>query len=143
MSSPYNRARLYHTQSVLTTSPGQLVLMLYDGIIRFLDQAQEAGLRTEDPRRIEIMNTAITKAQNILTELRSNLNFEGGGDYARDLDRLYDYYLRRLFQANLAKQNEPLAEVSRLVTQLRDGWSEMLKQEAGRAYDNTRGVAVA
>ena len=143
MSSAYNRARLYHTQSVLTTSPGQLVLMLYDGIIRFLDQAQEAGLRTEDPRRIEIMNTAITKAQNILTELRSNLNFEAGGDYARDLDRLYDYYLRRLFQANLSKDNAPLAEVSRLVAQLREGWAEMLKQEAGRAYDSTRGVAVA
>lgn len=141
MASPYDRARLYHTQSVLTTSPGQLVLMLYDGILRFLNQAQEADTLSEESARIESMNTHITKAQNILVELRANLNFEAGGDYARDLDRLYDYYLRRLVEANLVKQSAPLREVSGLVRQLRDDWAEMLRQEGARSLGTARGAA--
>jgi flagellar secretion chaperone FliS len=122
-------ARLYQAQAVLTTNPGNLVLMLYDGIIRFLNQAVDADTRTEETQRIQGMHTGITKAQNILVELRANLDFNAGGDYARDLDRLYDYYFRRLLQANIQKNTEPIEEVIRLVGELRSGWAEMLMKQ--------------
>lgn len=140
MSNPYDMARLYQKQSVLTTSPGQLVLMLYDGVIRFLNQAQDAGEQlTDETARIHRMHSSITKAQNILIELRANLDFTAGGDYAKDLDRLYEYYSRRLFEANLRKTVEPIIEVIRLVGQLREGWAEMLRNQG--AAEPVRGVA--
>jgi flagellar protein FliS len=132
-------ARLYQTQSVLTTNPGNLVLMLYDGIARFLHQAIDAHGILEDAERIQKMNTNILKAQAILVELRANLDFNAGGDYARDLDRLYDYYLRRLLQANLHKSVEPISEVIRLVAELRSGWDEMLRKQG--ANEPVCGVA--
>lgn len=122
-------ARLYQTQSVLTTNPANLVLMLYDGITRFLNHALDAHGVAEEAERIQKMNTGIVKAQAILVELRANLDFNAGGDYARDLDRLYDYYLRRLLQANLNKSTEPIVEVIRLVGELRSGWAEMLRKQ--------------
>ncbi len=132
-------ARLYQTQSVLTTNPGNLVLMLYDGVGRFLAQALDAHSEHDEVARIQKMNTTILKAQNILVELRANLDFDAGGDYARDLDRLYEYYIRRLFQANLQKKTEPIEEVVRLVGELRSGWAEMLLKQS--ANDPVRRVA--
>lgn len=135
MASAHDYARIYRTQSVLTTGPGQLVLMLYDGALRFIGQARDAMKEPEDaPHRIEKIHTGITKAQNILAELQSNLNFEAG-DYARDLDRLYTYYLERLFEANVKKSSAPLDEVDRLLRLLRDGWSEMLRQSGPQISD--------
>ena len=136
-------ARAYQAQSVLTASPGQLVLMLYDGALRFLGLAREAlESKEETSRRIEIINTNLVKAQNILAELQATLNHEAGGDHAANLDRLYDYYLRRLMEANLKKSAQPVIEVEALVRQLRDGWSEMLRSNAAPASQTAiRGVA--
>lgn len=142
MANPYGSARAYQAQAVLTASPGQLVLMLFDGALRFLGQAQEAFASAEPgPRRIERINQSLVRAQNILVELQSTLNLEAGGDYARNLDRLYDYYLRRLLEANLKKSVEPVNEVEGLLRQLRDGWSEMLRKEETARYESVRGVA--
>jgi flagellar protein FliS len=142
MANPYGSARAYQAQAVLTASPGQLVLMLFDGALRFLGQAQEAFASPDTgPRRIERINQSIVRAQNILVELQSTLNLEAGGDYARNLDRLYDYYLRRLLEANLKKTVQPVNEVEGLLRQLRDGWAEMLRKEDAARYESVRGVA--
>lgn len=141
MATPYGYARAYQAQSVLTASPGQLVLMLYDGALRFMGLAKDALEMGEDnPRRFEQANTNLIKAQNILAELRSNLNMEAGGEYAANLDRLYDYYIRRLFEANMKKSVDPIVEVDRLLRQLRDGWAEMLRKEESTRFE-ARGVA--
>ncbi len=136
-------ARAYQAQAVLTASPGQLVLMLYDGALRFLGHARDALQSNEDnPRRIEAINSNLLKAQNIIAELQASLNHEAGGDHATNLDRLCDYYLRRLFEANIRKDVKPVIEVEALVRQLRDGWAEMLRtQEAGGMHVPTQGVA--
>lgn len=142
MANPYGFARAYQAQSVLTASPGQLVLMLYDGALRFLGQAKDAfATGDENPRRIEQINTALVRTQNILAELQSNLNLAAGGEHAANLYRLYDYYLRRLFEANIRKELQPVVEVESMVRQLRDGWAEMLRKEEGSRYEATRGVA--
>lgn len=135
-------ARAYQAQSVLTASPGQLVLMLYDGVLKFIGLAQEGFAMGEDnPRRIELINTNLQKAQNIIIELQSNLNREAGGELASTLDRLYDYYTRRLFEANLTKTVEPALEVERFVRELRDAWAEMLRKEESARLQHSQGVA--
>lgn len=133
----------YKANSVLTASPGQLVLMLYDGALKAMAIAHEALERPEDdPRRIEIVNHQLQKAQNILLELQSGLNFEAGGEFAKTLYRLYDYHGRRLFEANLRKELAPVIEVEGLVRELRDAWAEMLtKQEPTPMGAGLRGVA--
>lgn len=135
-------ARTYQTQSVVTAGPGQLILMLYDGALRFMTIAKEAFDGYDgSPRRIEQINTNLIKAQNIISELRASLNHEIGGEYAKNLDRLYDYYLRRLFEANVRKDAKPLIEVEGLVRTLRDGWAEMLRSSEANEPQRIRGVA--
>jgi len=125
--SPHPYARAYQTQSILTASPGQLVLLMYDGALRFMTQARAAFALPEDNlSRIQSINTALLRAQAVIAELRANLDFKAGGELATSLDRLYDYHLRRLQEANLRKDEAPLIEVERLVRSLREGWAEML-----------------
>jgi flagellar protein FliS len=135
--------RTYRSNAVLTASPGQLVLMLYDGALRSLSIAREAFSRPEtDARRIEIINQQLQKAQAIIAELQNGLNFQAGGEVATTLDRLYDYYNRRLFEANMRKQVAPVEEVETMIGELRAGWAEMLtKQGAGQTAEPVRGVA--
>ena len=136
-------ARTYRTTAVLTASPGQLVLMLYDGALRSLAIAREAfGRPEDDARRLEIINNQLLKAQAIVAELQGGLNFEKGGEVATTLNRLYEYYNRRLFEANLRKKAEPVEEVERLIGELRAGWAEMLaKQGSGQPSEPVRSVA--
>ena len=135
-------ARTYRANSVLTASPGQLVLMLYDGALRAIALAKE-GFSTppENPRRIEIINQQLLKAQSILTELQNGLNMDAGGEFAQTMHRLYDYHNRRLLEANIRKQVEPVIEVERLVRELRDAWAQMLGQQDGTTVERVRGVA--
>jgi flagellar secretion chaperone FliS len=129
-------ARTYRANAVLTASPGQLVLMLYDGALKALALAQQAFCEpAAEPRRIEAINRHLLKAQAIISELQSGLNMEAGGEFAQTMNRLYDYHNRRLFEANLRKQVAPVIEVERLLRELRDAWAEMLSQ-------HTRGVAI-
>jgi flagellar protein FliS len=135
-------ARTYRTNAVLTASPGQLVLMLYDGALKALAIAREAfAAAPDDPRRIQTINEQLLKAQAILNELQSGLNMDAGGEFARTMHRLYDYHNRRLLEANLRKQPEPVVEVEKLVRELRDAWAQMLSQQDTTAVERVRGVA--
>jgi flagellar secretion chaperone FliS len=121
-------ARAYQAQSILTASPGQLVLLMYDGALRFLAQARASfALPDTDCRRIAQINTALLRAQAVIAELQVNLDHEAGGEIATNLDRLYDYHLRRLLEANIRKDESIVTEVERLVRELREGWAEMLR----------------
>lgn len=125
-------ARTYQTQAILTASPGQLVLMLYDGALRFLAQAH-AALEGDknDWRRFEVVNRNIQRAQNIVAELKGTLNHEAGGAVAANLEQLYDYHLRRLYEANVKKDVAIVTEVEGLLRELRDAWAQMLRETNG------------
>lgn len=136
-------ARTYRSNAVLTASPGQLVLMLYDGALRALALTRDAFTRPEeDVARLQVINQQLLKAQAIIGELQSGLNFEAGGEVASTLDQVYEYYNRRLFEANMRKQVAPVVEVERLIGELRAGWAEMLtKQNSSLSNEPLRGVA--
>jgi flagellar protein FliS len=117
--------------------------MLYDGALKALAQADEAFARPpEDFRRIATINEQLLKAQRILSELQGTLNLEAGdGKLAREMDRLYDYYIRKLMEANIRKDAGPVKEVARLLRDLRDGWAEMLNKHDSPRHEPVRSVA--
>jgi flagellar protein FliS len=124
-------ARAYRANSVLTASPGQLVLMLYDGALNALAVARRAfDLPAKDIGRFETINRQLAKARSIIAELQGRLDFQAGPEFAEIMHRLYDYYNRRLLEANMRKQVEPIIEVEHLLTQIRDTWAEMLAKGA-------------
>ena len=136
-------ARAYRTNSIVTASPGQLVLMLFDGVLRSLAITRDAfSLPPDDMRRIAVINNQLIKAQNIISELQGTLNMDAGdGKFAHEMYRLYDYYTRRLVEANLRKQVEPVIEVERLIGEVRTAWAEMLKQQDSRSSPRIGNVA--
>src|SRR5580693_5557893 len=112
----YGYAKAYRDTAVLTASPGQLVLMLFDGAIKSMALAREAFDRPKtDFKRLETINRQLLKAQSILAELQGGVNLEAGGDFAKTMHGLYAYHMRRLFEANMRKQVEPVIEVQGLV----------------------------
>jgi flagellar protein FliS len=122
-------AQAYRATAVLTASPGQLVLMLFDGALKSLAIAQDAFSKpVSDRTRYETINKHLLKAQVILAELQGGLNMQEGGEFAQTMHRLYDYHMRRLFEANVRKQVAPVNEVERLVREIRDAWAEMLSR---------------
>ena len=112
---------VYQTNQVVTASPKKLVIMLYDGAIKNLRLA-ELSL---NEKNIENSNKYLTKTQAIITEFMSTLNFEDGGDVAKNLYQLYEYMNRRLIRANIDKDVEPIIEVKKYLEELRDTWTQI------------------
>ena len=128
-ANPYAKANAYKNTSVNTSSPADLVLMLYDGIIRFLNNAK-AGFDLEDPAEYhQMINENIQKAQAILRELRSSLDMDKATEFGETMSGLYDYFDRRLQEANMDKLLEPIDEVIKRVKTIRDAWDEMACRE--------------
>lgn len=128
----------YQSAAINTASPGQLVVMMYDGLLRFVAKARAGcALQESDPERMKMVQEGVGRSLAIIDELRATLDKEKGGEYAANLDRLYDYYARRLLKAQITFDDAPLAEVEKLVGTLREGWSQMILTEAqGRSGSN-------
>ena len=126
---PSNPWQSYRQVATKTASPGQLVLMLFDGALRFLEQAR-AGFVLEDPLEFNLtIHNNIQKAVAIVSELNYSLNMEAGGEFAATMRRLYDYMDRRLHEANQYKREDYLIDVSRRLGIIRDAWKEMLEKQ--------------
>ena len=121
--------RSYRTIATHTAPPGQLVLMLYEGAIRFLERAL-AGFQHEDPLEFNAtINNNVIRAQEILNELNNSLDLQQGGDLAATLRRLYNYMNRQLTLSNTRKSPEGIHDTVERLSVLRDAWSEMLRQQ--------------
>ena len=121
-------AKSYKAQSVQTASPGKLVLMLFDGYLRFTTTAKKSFDEEDLTKKNEGINNNLIRAQNIVTELQSSLDMSVPGELPGTLYRLYDYVLHQLQQANLQKKAEPIDEADKVISELREAWSEMLIQ---------------
>lgn len=127
--APLNPWQSYRQVATQTASPAQLVLMLYDGAIRFLERARQ-GFQYDDPLEFnQTINNNLIRAQAIINELNLALDLEQGGELAHTLRALYVYMDRRLQEANQHKQEQGVVEVLRRLTVLRDAWAQMLRQQ--------------
>lgn len=122
----------YLTNTVNSASPEQLMLMLYDGAIRFISlgiQAIENGL-------IDKRAYYINKTSAIVTEFAATLDHSMNPQLAEDLDALYNYMLNRMMEANLKNDPQRLIEVKQMLSDLRATWAQAIeinKQEMREA----------
>lgn len=107
-----------------TAPKEQILLMLYDGAVRFLLQAKE-GLIAKD---IQKTHNNIVKVQNIITEFEATLDMEAGGEFAQNLFNLYEFMSHQLLIANVKKDENALDIVIRHMTELRDTWREAVRR---------------
>lgn len=125
MFNPYQQ---YEQQSVMTASPGELTLMLYNGCIKFIKK----GIKYIEEDNIEKANNAIIRAQDIVNELTVTLDMEY--EISEQLQLLYEYMGRRLIEANISKDMGILQEVEGLMAELRDTWAEVIKLNRQQRY---------
>lgn len=119
--TPFNPYQQYQQNAVLTADPGRLTLMLYQGAVKFIRQAEELTVARDIPGA----HRACLRAQDILLHLLSTVdtNLEIG----KNLAALYDYMYRRLVEANVKKNAAILEEVAALLEDLAGTWEKVLK----------------
>ena len=123
-TNPYAQ---YQNSKILTASPAELTLMLYDGAIKFGNIAILAMHEKDVPKA----HANIIKAQRIITEFRSSL--DRSYPVAQDFDNIYVYLLQRLLQANVKKDPEIMEEIIGHLRTLRETWVEVMKKSKGGA----------
>ncbi len=120
----------YKSVQVKTSSPGDLLLMLFDGLFRFLDEAAEAFKRDDRARA----GDRISRAHAILGELAATLNRSHAPELCENLESVYFFCMNRLVEANLYRDLDRIAEVKRILSPVREGFrtavTEALKAQA-------------
>lgn len=111
----------YKNSKVLTASPAELTLMLYEGAIKFCNIA----ILAIEQKEIEKAHINIRKAQKIIEHLMATLDMKY--PVAKDFDNMYQYILRRLSEANISKDPEILKEVLTHLHAIRDNWKEVIR----------------
>lgn len=115
-----NPYQTYQQNSVMTASPQELTLMLYNGCLKFMKLAKRAMA----DKKIEEKNTNIIKAQNIIQELRSTLKADI--EMSAGLEQMYEYMYNRLVEANMKNDITALEEVEELMTDIRNTWKQAM-----------------
>lgn len=116
-----NATMAYRNSKILTATPADLTLMLYDGAIKFCNIA----LMAMEKKDYEKVNTNIIKAERIITEFRSTLIFKY--PIAKDFDNVYQMVYQRLVDANIKKDTELLEEAVGYIREMRDTWKEVMR----------------
>jgi flagellar protein FliS len=118
--NPYASTQAYQENAVLTATPGQLVVMLYDGIVRFLRQADAAMAEGA----VAHSGDRLTRAEAIIDELRMTLDMSRG-EIASNLDGIYAFWRTTLCEVRLHRDREKLARIIAMAANLRDGWAQV------------------
>ena len=118
----------YKDTEILTANQGKLIVMLYEGALRFLKTA----IDNMDHKTYDIVNTNVLKAQDIVTELMLSLNMDEGGEISQNLFNIYAYLKKRLIEANMSKDATALQECMSLLEELKAAWDEVATKEGGR-----------
>lgn len=119
---PYDE---YKKTQIETANQGKLIVMLYDGAIKFLNIAIE----NMNPKTYDIVNNNLIKAQDIISELLVSLNMSEGGDISKNLFNLYMYFKKELLEANIKKDAQIINNVVKLLKELRDAWDKISANE--------------
>lgn len=111
----------YNNSKILTASPAELTLMLYDGSIKFCNIAIDAVERKDAAKA----HTNIVKMENIIDYLRKTLDMNYS--VAQDFERMYVYLEKQLVEANMKKDKEILEEINSHLHAIRDTWKEIMR----------------
>lgn len=112
----------YQNNKIMTASPAELTLMLYEGAIKFCNIAIVAI----EEKNVEKAHINITKVENIIAEFLSTLDHKY--PVAKDFENVYNYLMERLLEANLKKDKEILEEVLKHLRTMRDTWKEVMER---------------
>ncbi len=118
-TNPYAQ---YKQQGVLTASPTELVVMLYDGCIK---QLKLAKIHIGD-KNFDLANSSFQRAQDIVTELVMGLDFNY--EIARELLNLYEFIQRAIIDMNISKDLDDIDPIIEILSDLRSAWAEVVKQ---------------
>lgn len=121
MARLQNAAQLYKKNSVETASPAKIILMLYDGAVKFCNIA----IASLEDKNIEETNRNIQKAQKIIVQLRVSLDMKY--PVAKEFDTVYDYIYRRLVEANMKKDIDILKDALKHIKTMRETWKEVMR----------------
>ncbi len=127
--------KTYLKNEIEGATKGKLVLLLYDGAIKFVNMA----IKAIEEKNIVAAHENIIKAENILYELLSTLNMEAG-EIAENLFKLYDFTIWQLVEANKTKDAEKLTPVLGILKTLRDAWKEVVTKEEQEKQNNNQKV---
>ena len=143
-----NAISSYRETRVKTASQGQLIIMLYEEAVKHLDRGLElltlnAGGK-KNPGNIEKISKSILKAQEIITELTVSLDFEQGGEIAKNLFSLYTWFNRELLEANIQQDVGRILLVRNQINELKSAWTEILAKTSSESAGKTvPGVNIA
>ena len=119
----------YHRTAIETAEPLQLVILCYDAVICDLQQAKEF----HEKRQLNDAYSKIRHAQDIITELLVGLDYQRGGEIARNLGRLYNFVLRQLIGINARKDTAIYDQLVKILEDLRSGWKSIKQSPAQTA----------
>ncbi len=128
MSNPY---RSYFENQVRTASPEKIMIMLYDGAIRFLRQARQALGQGDRAGKLKKVSRAVA----IITELSNTLDHEKGGEVVENLDGLYWFMIRELTRGNVSGDQKPIDVCENILLELREGWVQAIENQQGAGVE--------
>jgi flagellar protein FliS len=120
-----DRIAHYRETQIKTASQGKLVVILYDGLLRFLDLA----LENVPKKKYDLVSNNIIRAQDILSELSIALNMEAG-DISQRLLSIYSFLNMKLIEGNVQKSEKPIRFVRRMIAELRESWNKVSKKSS-------------
>lgn len=127
INNPY---AAYKNNSINTSSPGELTLMLYNGCLKFIEQAKRALAEN----KVEEKNTAVQKAQAIITELM--LTLDTSVPVAENMMTLYDFANSRLIDGNIKNDSVMFDEAADIIREFRDTWKQVIQLNRQKQYAN-------
>ena len=125
--------RQYQQSQIETATPTRLIVLLYDGAVRFAT----LGLEALQAQRYEEQNLYLLKTQRIVTELMSSLDRDAGGEVAANLYRIYTYLMEQLVRANMQDDAALLQDAIKTLSDLRETWNEIDRTQGRGAAGGT------
>ena len=126
----HNPYATYQNNTVTTSTPGELTLMLYNGCLKFIQQAKRATIAGN----ISEKNTAIQKAQAIISELMITL--DSSFSVAKEMLVLYEFANSRLVDGNIKNDTALFDEAAEIITEFRDTWKQVIQMNRQKQYAN-------
>ena len=127
-----NAISTYRETRVKTASQGQLIIMLYEQAVKHLDRGLELlGMNAggkKNPGNIEKISKCIVRTQEIITELAVSLDFEQGGEIAKNLFSLYTWFNKELIEANIHQDIRRITVIRNQLSELKNAWAEIVSK---------------